>query len=185
MSVVCKYQFHDGTTCAEPAHPGSELCFWHEPKTDKSGPEIIRMIEVKHKRGDTLEGVILNDAHLEGVRLSRANLHNAQLKWSNLRCAHLFGADLTHAALFKTVLDYANMKEAKLKGAELLGASLENTKLDFVGFGGEDGYMVKNELEGIEHEKRGEIEKAQAKYFEAEEIYRAIKLNLKNRGMGF
>lgn len=149
MSDTCKYVFRDGTSCAEHIHPGSELCFWHDPKADKSGPEIIRMIEVKHKRGDKLEGVILNDA------------------------------------LFKTVLDYANMKEAKLTDAELLGASMEHTKLDFIGFGGDDGYTVKNEIEGKEAETRGETDQAHAKYFEAEEIYRTIKLNLKNRGMGF
>ncbi len=185
MSDTCKYVFRDGTSCAEHIHPGSELCFWHDPKADKSGPEIIRMIEVKHKRGDKLEGVILNDAHLEGVRLSRANLYKAQFKWANLRCAHLYGVDLTNAALFKTVLDYANMKEAKLTDAELLGASMEHTKLDFIGFGGDDGYTVKNEIEGKEAEARGETDQAHAKYFEAEEIYRTIKLNLKNRGMGF
>lgn len=185
MGDTCKYLFRDGAACAEPRHPESDLCFWHDPKADKSGAEIKVLLETKHKRGEKLEGIILNDAQLEGAKLSRANLYGAQFKWANLKNAHLFGADLTHAALFKTALDGANLKEAKLRDAELLGATLEETKMDFIGFGGEDGYTVKNELEGIAHEKKGEIEKAHAKYFEAEEIYRAIKLNLKNRGMGF
>ncbi len=185
MSVTCKYRFRDNTACGEHVHPGSELCFWHDPAADKSGPEIKAMIEEKHKRGDNLEGVILKDAQLEHVRLSRANLHSANFKWANLRSAHLFGVDLTHAALFKTALDGANLKEAKLRDAELLGATMEYTKLDFIGFGGDDGYTVKNEIEGIDLEKKGDIDKAHAKYFEAEEIYRTIKLNLKNRGLGF
>ncbi|MBI5636567.1 MAG: pentapeptide repeat-containing protein [Nitrospinae bacterium] len=185
MGDTCKYLFRDNTPCAEPVHPGSGVCFWHDPKADKTGPEIKALIEAKHKRGDKLEGVVLKDAQLEQVKLSRANLYAANFKWANLKNAHLYGADLTHAALFKTALDGANMKEAKLRDAELLGATLEYTKLDFIGFGGEDGYTVKNETEGEAHEKRGETDQAHAKYFEAEEIYRAIKLNLKNRGMGF
>ncbi len=185
MGVTCRYLFRDGTSCPEPLHPESEVCFWHHPRADKSGPEIKALIEAKHKRGDKLEGVILNDAQLERVKLSRANLYGAQFKWANLKNAHLFGADLSHAALFKTALDGANMKEAKLQDAELLGATLGETKMDFIGFGGDDGYTVKNEIEGMAHEKKGELAQAHTKYFEAEEIYRAIKLNLKNRGMGF
>ena len=185
MGDTCKYVFRDNTSCAEPLHPGSGLCFWHDPKTDKSGPGIKGMIEEKHKRGDTLEGVVLKDAQLEHVKLSRANLYNANFKWANLKNAHLFGADLSHAALFKATLDGANMKEAKLRDAELLGATLAETRLDFIGFGGDDGYTVKNEIEGDEHNKKGAVDQAHSKYFEAEEIYRAIKLNLKNRGMGF
>lgn len=185
MGDRCKYLFRDGAACMEHPHPDSELCFWHDPKADKSAPEIKGMIEEKHQRGETLEGVILDGAQLENVRLSRANLHNAQLKWANLKSAHLFGADLAHATLFKAALQGANLKEAKLDGAELLGATFEETRLPLSGFGGRDGYTVKNEIEGEECEKRGEIEQAHEKYFEAEEIYRAIKRNLKNSGMAF
>lgn len=185
MGNTCKHVFRSGTSCTEHPHPGSELCFWHDPKADKSGHEIKGMIEERYRRGETLESVVLNGAQLENVRLSGANLHNAQFKWANLKNAHLFGADLTHASLFKAALQGANMKEAKLGDAELLGAMFEETKLQFISLGGRDGYTVKNEIEGKLHEKRGEIEQARVKYFEAEEIYRAIKRNLKNSGMAF
>lgn len=185
MENTCAYRFRDGSSCAERVHEDSGLCFWHDPKADKSGPEIKEMIEGKHRRGDCLEGVILNDSNLTNVKLSRANLHKANFKWANLKGAHLFGADLSGAALFKTALDGANMKEAKLKNAELLGATLEDTKLDYIGLGGADGLTVKNEAEGDDLVRQGDTERAKAKYFEAEEIYRAMKLNLKKRGLSF
>jgi len=185
MDNKCKHVFRDGASCGERLHPGSKLCFWHDPKADKSGPEIREMIEEKHKRGETLESIILNGAQLENVRLLRANLHNAQFKRANLKNAHLFRADLTHANLYKAALQGANLKEAKLGEAELLGATLEETKLPHIGYGGHDGYTIRNEIEGTGHEKRGEFAQAREKYFEAEEIYRAIKRNLKNSGMSF
>jgi len=185
MGDTCKYLFRDKTSCMEPVHAGSELCFWHNPGADKTGADIKRILEEKHSRGEKLEGYMLKDAQLENAKLSKANLYNANFNKANLKNAHLYGADLSSASLFKAVLDGANLKEAKFKDADILGASLENAKLEFIDFGHGGEYTVKNETDGNALAKKGDIEQAKLKYFEAEEIYRTIKLNLKTRGLAF
>lgn len=181
--IHCKYQFIDRTICQEPADANSDYCFWHNPSADKSGDDIKRRLEEKHKKGERFEGYQLKNANLEDIHLIQTDLQNANLKKANLRKAHLFQSNLSNACLFKANLDNANLKSANLDNADLLGAELGNAELHYVRWG--EDQKVKNEREGDDYLKIGDIEKARERYFEAEEVYRNLKNNFKNRGFSY
>lgn len=179
----CRYQFIDETTCAEAVVEGSGFCFWHDPNSDKSGKDIKGRLEEKHNKGERLEGFQLKGADLDDIYLIRSDLFNVNLTRANLHRAHLFNSNLNKACLFKANLDKANLKKCSLKDAELLGAHFGGAELDNIDLG--EGFKLKNEQEGDAFAKQGDKAKAHEKYFEAEEIYRDIKTNFKNRGLSF
>lgn len=179
----CQYRFIDKAACPESAEENSGFCFWHDPNTDKSGKDIKGRLEEKHNRGERLEGFQLKGADLDDIYLTRSNLFNVNFTRANLHRAHLFQSNLNQACLFKTNIDKANFKMCSLRGAELLGAYLGGAELENIDFG--DTLKIKNEGEGDAFRKQGDKAKAREKYFEAEEIYRNIKTNFKNRGLSF
>jgi len=72
--------------------------------------------------------------NLIGRDLSRADLHQANLRAAdlhraNLRAADLCGADLREANLYRAILTGADLNEANLRGANLHGADLNGTNL--------------------------------------------------------
>ncbi len=178
----CRYIFRDNSSCSESAEEHSEYCFWHDPQTDKSGMDVKNLLEEKYRKGDSLEGFQLERADLSHIRLIKADMTDVNLKKANLKRAHFYGANLSGACLFKATLNKANLKRANLKGVELLGASLSRAELEGVSWG--DQNKIRNEIEAEKLQSGGETEKAQEKYFEAEEIYRNIKTSFKNRGLG-
>jgi hypothetical protein len=178
----CRYMFRNNTSCREPAGENSNYCFWHDPETDKSGMDIKSLLEEKYRNGEPLEGFQLEGADLSHIRLIKADMADINLKKANLKRAHFYGSNLSGACLFKATLNKANLKRANLKGVELLGASLARAELEGVSWGKKN--KIRNEIEAERLQRRGETEKAQEKYFEAEEIYRNIKTSFKNRGLG-
>ncbi|MBI3601101.1 MAG: pentapeptide repeat-containing protein, partial [Nitrospinae bacterium] len=183
IGVQCKYQFNNKTICREPADVNSDYCFWHNPSADKSPVDIKNRLEEKHKKGDCLEGYQLENASLENIHLMQADLRAVNFKRANLRNAHLFQSNLSNACLFKADIDKANLKSANLDNTDLLGAVFGNADLHDVHWG--EDQKVKNEREGDDYFKRGDRDKAREKYFEAEEVYRSLKNNFKNRGFSY
>jgi hypothetical protein len=181
--IHCKYQFSDRIICQEPADDSSDYCFWHNPSSDKSNDDIKNKLEEKHKKGERLEGYQLENANLKDIYLIQADLRHTNFKRADLRDAHLFKSNLSNACLFKANLDKANLKSVNLDNANLLGTIFGDAELHDINLG--DCEKVKNERDGDHFLKEGDIEKAKEKYFEAEEIYRSIKNNFKNRGLSY
>ena len=80
------------------------------------------------KEGNTITETVL-DAIRRDTDLYSADLCNADLRGSNLRCANLCDADLHGANLYGADLRDANLCGADLRGANLYGADLRSTDL--------------------------------------------------------
>ena len=179
-SGTCSYIYSSGKRCSEPKHENDTYCFWHSPDVKKSKLDIKSQLEEKAKKGDSLEGFQLEKTNLENIYLIGTDLRNANLKRANLKKGHLFNINLKGANLFKTDLSSSNLRGADLENADLLGVNLENAMLERVNWGTE--FNVKSELEAEEARVQGNKKAEHEKYLEAEEIYRNIKTNFKNRG---
>lgn len=91
---------------------------------------------VIHSAVGTMKEVV-EDAVRKGVDLSRASLHNTDLRWANLEGAKLCGADLRGAYLNK----------ANLKGVDLSPKSEERTDISGVDF--RSAKVTKANLRGV------------------------------------
>ena len=80
------------------------------------------------KEGNTITETVL-DAIRRGADLHSADLCDANLRGSNLRCADLYGADLCDANLRDADLCDADLRGANLYGADLRGADLYGADL--------------------------------------------------------
>ncbi|OSH00651.1 pentapeptide repeat-containing protein [Bifidobacterium adolescentis] len=83
---------------------------------------------------DCLHDADLRYADLRGANLHGACLHDADLRYADLRGANLHGAclghaDLSDANLSDADLSYANLSDADLRGADLSGADLRYADL--------------------------------------------------------
>lgn len=172
----CRYVGRSGATCPEPAQAGRELCFWHDPEADKSGPDIKGRLEGLLREGRSFEGFVLKSADLRDVNLAngdaqwRVNLTDADLSRANLTSAHFFLIDLRGANLMKADLSQANLNRASLGETNLLGAELSTTRLEGVDW----GRSCYQEARGHRAERSGDPETAMDHYQEAEEIYRYL-----------
>jgi hypothetical protein len=168
----CSFVFADGSTCSGEADAEGGLCFWHDPRAAKNGPEVKQRLEQWAQSGRSMEGFVLRQASLEGVRLHRGyDLRRADLSRANLQGASLFNLDLRGAQLLKTDLSRANLNHAKLGGADLLGVMLEGTKLEEVDW----GEVVLQEARADAVLAEGKPEEAARLYKEAEEVYRNLR----------
>jgi hypothetical protein len=79
--------------------------------------------------GGFLNGVDLSHANLHGADLSRTELVRANLSNANLSSADFYGARLENANLSNANLSDANFTGVDLDGADLSGANLSNTRL--------------------------------------------------------
>ena len=139
-------------------------------------------IQDLNKGKQSLSNFNLKNAQLNNIYLVDAIMKNCNLSKASLKNASMYNANLTGSNLFKTNLENANLKNANLEGCNLLGANLSNTKLDGVTWG--EGYKVINEIEAEQAYDNGDFEKSKEKYREAEEIYRAIKINMQSQTLG-
>ena len=124
----------------------------------------------------------LHQANLEKINLVNATMKNSDLSKSNLKNASLYGINLSGSNLFKSNLKSANLNGANLENCNLLGANLTNTKLRNIKWG--ENYKVINELEAENAYKKGDIELANKKYKEAEDVYRSIKISMQSQTLG-
>lgn len=173
---TCRYIATDGEPCPEPAQGADCLCFWHDPVASKTAPDVRQRLEALVHAGRSLEGFVLRNADLHGIRLTfedlqrRVNLSHADLSRANLNGAHLFNIDLRGASLLKAHLNTANLNNAHLEGANLLGAELENARLERVSW----GRHLHQELEAHAAIHEGRDSEALSLYGEAEEVYRYL-----------
>jgi len=172
--ATCAYVFADGSACTGEAPSEGGLCFWHDPKAPKDGPEIRQQLESWARSGRSMEGFVLRQARLEGARLSSQDgfdLRGADLSRANLQGASLFNLDLRGARLLKADLSRANLNHARLENAELLGAMLEGAKLEE----GKWGAVVLQETRADAAIAAGTTEEGERLYKEAEEVYRNLR----------
>ena len=139
-------------------------------------------LESLNKTKENLSKFNLNQANLEKINLVNAVMENSNLSRANLKNASLYGINLSGSNLFKTNFENANLNGANLENCDLLGANLTNTKLRNIKWG--KNYKVINELEAEKAYKKGDIELANKKYREAEDIYRSIKISMQSQTLG-
>ena len=148
----------------------------------KTREEVLKAIKKKENLdGASLKGIDLSHADLSGARLVEACLDGCNLQRANLESAHLYKASFKNSDLFNANLTNANIKESDMTGANLLEVKLDGTKLFGIQWGPQS--KVNNEIQGLSLEKLGKRKKAKAKFREAEEIYRNIRIHLMNAGV--
>ncbi len=172
---TCSYVRRDGSRC-----PGAvedrerDLCFWHDIDISKEGSDVRERLEAWAESGQSMEGFSLRYAALEGLKLSNKrnrDLRGANLFRTNLQGASLFNVDLRGSELLKANLAGANLNAALLQDAELLGINLDGARLEDV----EWGEHCINEQRAIQAEREGDREVSQARYKEAEQVYRSLR----------
>jgi len=139
-------------------------------------------IENLNKEKQDLSNFNLKESQLKNIYLVNASMKNCDLSRANLKNASMFGADLSGSNLFKADFENANLKNANLENCNLLGANLTNTKLENVYWG--KNCKVINELDAERAYSKGNIETAQEKYKEAEDIYRTLKITMQKQTLG-
>ncbi|MDP7027462.1 MAG: pentapeptide repeat-containing protein [Candidatus Marinimicrobia bacterium] len=139
-------------------------------------------IETLHKDGESLSGIQLKLADMKNAKLVNADLSNTDLTRADFSGASLYGVNLEGANLFKTNLEGANLKSANMKNCNMLGADFTNTRLNNVDFGADNKAI--NEIEADSALSSGNIDLANEKYKESEDIYRALKMSLQSQSLG-
>jgi len=139
-------------------------------------------LEKLNKNNEDLSNFNLKKANLQNINLVNAKMKNANLTRSDLTNASMYGINLSGSNLFKANFENTNLNGANLENCNLLGSNFTNTKLKNINWG--KNYQVINELEGDEAYKNGDIELANKKYREAEDIYRNIKISMQSQTLG-
>jgi len=178
----CVYTKISGEQCKDEAVDEDGFCLWHSRSVKKNEmPDLKRKLEDRCKSDTDLEGFYLPKVNLEGAFLMKAKFVNANLQRANFTQASLYGANFKNSNLFKVDFSRANLRDANLQNADILGVNFEQAKLDRIYVG--SGYQVINEIDADKARKEGKKEEALNKYLEAEEIYRNLKTNFKERGL--
>jgi uncharacterized protein YjbI with pentapeptide repeats len=180
-STTCSYTLRSGETCAHPRYASEDLCFWHSRSADKSSDDIKQQLEEMCKRGDNLEGFQLKGVNLYDAFLIKGKMKDVNLTRANIEKGHLFNIDLEGADLFKTSFMNSNLKHANLKDANVLGTQFNEAKLGRINWGPHE--KLQSEIKGRIALKKGDREEAMKQFLEAEESYRDIKNNYKDRGI--
>ena len=160
------------------------LCFWHDPESDKTVPEVRERLEAVARTGGSLAGFKLANADLREINLTRGgnsrgyDLSGADLSHADLRGAHLFRADFSDASLLKTHFEDANLNHSILHDADLLGAVLTNAKIEHVAW----GKTIRQDRQGEEARAKGDRANELDYCGEAEEIYRNLRKHAEMTG---
>lgn len=180
----CSYQNPDGWCCDQPCGE-SGLCYWHDPKVDKSKDDIKDQVEEWAAAGKPLDGFQLAKTNLEDIDLVNRGCKEGYLcrdvdfYRANLTDAHFFGLDLRGSSLMKAKLIGANLHCAKLDNCNLLGAELSRAKLENIEWGG----CLKQELEAKKALRQRERKKSVMLCQEAEEVCRNIRKQCEKQGL--
>ncbi|RTZ15312.1 potassium transporter Kef [Vibrio aquaticus] len=180
----CSYQNPDGWCCDQPCGE-SGLCYWHDPKIDKSKDDIKDQVEQWAAAGKPLDGFQLAKTNLEDIDLVNRgckegySCRDADFYRANLTDAHFFGLDLRGSSLMKTKLIGANLHCAKLENCNLLGASLSRAKLENIKWGGD----LKQEQAAKQCFKTRQTKEALMFCQEAEEVCRNIRKQCEKQGL--
>jgi hypothetical protein len=174
--------FNNGNRCDHQTFENSDFCGFHTRDAGFPGKDenARHSLEEMARQEKSLEGFNLQQLNLHDISLIGADLENADFSRANLSYSHLYGANLKGANFFKTDLTGANLRSACLEDVNLLGANLDKAKFDMAHWNKD--FIIINEKEGIAAEKKNNRQSALEKYKEAEEIYRNIKLSLRDQG---
>ncbi|MCV6639641.1 pentapeptide repeat-containing protein [Candidatus Albibeggiatoa sp. nov. NOAA] len=179
----CEYIDPEGQHCQGAAGEHG-LCFWHDPKTDKSDNTIKSLLEQWAQQGRSMTGFSLRYADLSGIHLNGEDsrtgfsLHHVDLYRANLQNAHLYNIDLSHSCLMKANLSAANLNHANLSHANLLGTNFKHAKVEHVNW----NLPVLQERQArllAKHNKTSEVFDL---FEQAEEIYRNLRRTAEARG---
>ena len=136
-------------------------------------------LEKLNKENEDLSNLNLKETNLDNINLVNAKMENSNLSRSIITNASMYGINLSGSNLFKTNFKNTNLNGANLENCNLLGTNFKNTKLKNINWG--KNYQVINELDADKAYKNGDIELANKKYREAEDIYRNIKINMQSQ----
>lgn len=181
---MCQYRFSDNSLCPLPEHAAG-LCFWHDPKADKSSPDIKPRLEELARTGACLDGFILCRADLQNINLVQHGvkggfcLRHGDLYRADLRGAHLFHIDLSGTSLMKADCRDANLHFANLSGCNLLGARFDHAKIENIEWGAD----LLQAQKGFECHWRGEHANALDQFEQAEEICRNLRKVSERQGL--
>lgn len=180
----CCYHEDEGFSCTEPAG-ASGLCYWHDPRITKDGPEDKEKLEAFARNGGMLRGISLKRANLAGIDLVKHHaktgfdMSNAELYRADLSGAHMFNLNLENASLMKADLRDANVHCAGLINTNLLGVKWNGAKIENINV----GKQLKQEKLALEAERLGEMEIAKDYFEQAEEIYRDLRKAAEREGL--
>lgn len=180
----CSYQNPDGWCCDQPCGE-SGLCYWHDPKVDKSKDNIKDKVERWAAAGKPLDGFQLARTNLEDLDLVNRGCkegyqcRDVDFYRANLTEAHFFGLDLRGSSLMKAKLIGANLHCAKLDNCNLLGAELSRAKLENIEWGG----CLKQELEAKKALRQRDRKRSVMLCQEAEEVCRNIRKQCEKQGL--
>ncbi|MFA0569498.1 ion channel [Vibrio gallaecicus] len=182
--ITCGYVNPDGWHCEEECGD-SGLCYWHDPKVDKSNDDVKEKIERWAIAGKPLDGFQLAKTNLRDIDLVNRgckkgySCRNVDFYRADLRDAHFFGLDLRGSSLMKAKMVNANLHCAHLDNCNLLGSDLGRARLDNINWGN----SLKQETEAKKAGKRKERSKARSLYQEAEEVCRNIRKQCEKQGL--
>jgi hypothetical protein len=180
----CRYVNPDGWQCEETCEDLG-LCYWHDPKVDKSQDDITQALENWAKSGKPLDGFQLSRANLSDVNLVKSgsklgySCRNVDLYRADLTDAHLFGIDLRGSSLMKAKLSGANLNCAHLERCNVLGADFSRTRFENVDW----GHKLHQEIKAEEAEKQGDKMQMNSLYQEVEEVCRNIRKQCEREGL--
>ncbi|MBW3697954.1 potassium transporter Kef [Vibrio sp. T187] len=181
---ICGYENPDGWHCEEECGD-SGLCYWHDPKVDKSGDDVKQQVERWALDGKPLDGFQLAKTDLTDIDLVNRGCKDgylcrgADFYRADLTDAHFFGLDLRGSSLMKAKMFHANLHCAHLDDCNLLGSDLGRARLDNVNW----GQYLKQETDAKKALKRGESKRAISLYQEAEEVCRNIRKQCEKQGL--
>jgi BTB/POZ domain-containing protein KCTD9 len=98
-------------------------------KGQRSEAGRIEALQYLVKQNVNLQGLIVTDTFINGVKLPNAKLSDANFNKTALKLADLKDADLKDAYLNEAELNSAELNNANLAGAKLVGAKLFYTNL--------------------------------------------------------
>lgn len=184
MKKRCQFQASDGRHCQEQA-TDSGFCFWHDPLISKDGMHLTKELEAYARGGGVTQGLRLSRADLHDVNLVNSgsqigyDFSGSDLYRANLKGAHMFNLNLCEGSLMKANLSEANLHCAKLIDCNLLGIRCHNTRIENI----EIGDVILQERQGRQSEREGDMEQAIDYYEQAEEIYRDMRKASEQEGI--
>lgn len=180
----CGYTNPDGWSCEEPCGE-SGLCYWHDPKADKSDEKLKHKMEAWAASGRPLDGFQLAKADLTDLNLVNRGgkagykCRDADFYRADLSEAHFFGLDLRGSSLMKAKLNCANLHCARLNDCNLLGADLSRARLENIDWGPE----LKQESAAKKAQSQGRRAESISLYQEAEEVCRNVRKQCETQGL--
>ncbi len=180
----CRFTSLNGDRCPNEAREGG-LCFWHDPKADKTGDDVKDKLEAYVKGGGFTRGMQLHHAKLDGIDLvnrgskSGYDFSESDFYHASVEDAHCFNICLYKASLMKASFCGSNLHFANLTDANLLGIKLHNARIDHM--------QISKRILQEQQAKEAHRRKDKAMYLDyleqAEEIYRDLRKAAEKQGL--